>query len=236
MTDKDSTTDRAIGQLVERQMRNWELARSQNIEEERPHERAVFDFISISHSAGLPTGEIASLIGEQLGWPVFDRQILREMAGNDKDRERVYRCMDERDLSWLEEMILGLIGDGFSRNDYFHNLVKTVLSITRRCRVIFVGHATDLILPRNHGLRVRVVATREFCAEAHAQEQGITADLAAKEVATLEQERSQFVRHHFHVDVEEQTRHDLIVNLERFSTEHAVALILAALRARRIDD
>jgi Cytidylate kinase-like family len=236
MTTNDSTADRAISSLVERQMRNWELAQSQDSAETRPEEREVFDFISISHSPGLPTAEIASLIGDRLGWPVFDRQILREMSDNDKDLERVYQCMDERDLSWLEEVFLGFAGDGISRNDYFPNLVKTVLAISRRCHVVFVGHATDLILPLNHGLRVQVMATPEFCAQAHAREQGLTADHAAKVIAELQHERAQFLRHHFQVDADEPTRHDLIVNLERFSVDGAVALILAVLRARRVDD
>ncbi len=236
MTDTDSTTDRAISHLVERQMRNWELAQSQDDAAPRSQEHDVFDFISVSHSAGLPTAEFASRIGEQLGWPVFDRKILQEMAGNDEHRERVYRCMDERDLTWLEEVLLGLPGDAFVRNDYFHNLVKTVLSVARRCHVVFVGHATDLILPTNHGLRIRVVASREFCAEAFAREQGVSADEAAKEVAELERERAQFIRHHFHVETDDQTRHDLIVNLERISVDGVLALILAALRARGIDN
>jgi Cytidylate kinase-like family len=234
MTTNDSTADCAISLLVERQMRNWEIAQSQTNAETSPKQSEVFDFISISHSAGLPTAEIASRIGEQLGWPVFDRQILHEMAGNDENRERVYRCMDERDLSWLEEVLLGLGGEGFSRNDYFHNLVKTVLSITRRCHVVFVGHATDLILPRDRGLRVRVIAAPEFCAQTQAREQGMTVDLALKEIAELQDERAQFIRNHFHVEVEEQTRHDLIINLERFSVDDALALVLEALRSRGI--
>ena len=236
MTSKDSTNDRSIAHLVERQMRSWELGRSQSSADVRSREGEVFDFISISHSARLPTAEIASRLGEELGWPVFDRQILQEMAGNDKHREQVYGCMDQRDLSWLEEVLHGFAEDGFGRNDYVHNLVKTVLAIARRCHVIFVGHATDLILPKDRGLRVRVIATRERCAHIHAEVRGITVDQAAKEVAELEHERAQFVRRHFHVDINEPTRHDLIVNLERFSTDGALALILAALRARGITD
>ncbi len=56
-------------------------------------------------------------------------------------------------------------GDGFSRNDYFHNLVKTVLSTTRRCHAIIAAYATDSILPANHGLRVRVVALEQCSAD-----------------------------------------------------------------------
>jgi len=226
----------AFDHLVERQVRNWELAQSQKSAKLSPADRTIFGFISISHSVGLPTAEMASRIGEQLGWPVFDREILHEMAGNDEYRERVYQHMDQRDLGWLEEVLLGLIAPAFARNDYFHNLVTTVLSIARRCHVIFVGHATDMILPRDYGLRVRLVATREFCTKAHSRKHGMTEDLAAKEIAKLADERSQFVRNHFHLDPGEQSRHDLIVNMERFSVDDALALILAAVRARDIED
>ena len=157
------------------------------------------------------------------------------MAGGDKHRELVYQCMDERDWSWLEDTVLGMTNDGFNRNDYFHNLVKTVLSIARKCCVIFVGHATDLILPKDHGLRVRLAATCGFCDRLCAEERGVTANRAAKNLAEFEHERAQFIHRHFNVNADEETRHDLMVNLERFPTDGAVATILAALRAQGID-
>lgn len=236
MTSEGSTTDRGFAHLVEKQMRNWELSRSQEVGEGHPHDRAVFDYISISHSVGLPTAEIASRLGDQLGWPVFDRQILREMAGNDRHRERVYQWMDERDLSWVEEICLGLTENQFNRNDYFHNLIKTVLSIARRGSVIFVGHATDLILPRDSGLRVGVVATSGYCTKAHAKEQGVSLEQAAETISEFEQERIRFLRKHFHIDSNKPTRHDLIVNVERFSSDDVLTFIVSALRARGINN
>jgi len=230
MAKKRPTTKHSIAHLVEKQVRNRELARAPREAWARPNEQEICDFVSISHSAGLPTGELATRLGETLGWPVFDRQILHEMADSDEYRERIYQYMDERDLGWLEEMVLGMTGEELRPDDYFRFLVETVLSIALRGHAIFVGHATDLILPAGHGLRVRVVAGRAFCAKARAEAYGREVDKAAKELEAMEEKRAQFVQRHFHMDASEETRHDLILNMERFSTNDALALILAALR------
>jgi len=234
MAKKRPTTKHSIAHIVEKQVRNWELARAQREAKARPNDQKICDFVSISHSPGLPTGELATQLGETLVWPVFDRRILHEMADNDQYRERIYQYMDERDLGWLEEMVLGMTGEELRPDDYFRNLVETVLSIALRGHAIFVGHATDLVLPAGHGLRVRVIASRDYCAKARAEAYGRDLDKAAKELEAMEEKRVQFVQRHFHTDAREETRHDLVLNLERFSTEEALALILAALRIRGI--
>jgi len=233
MTGEGSTADSAMAHLVEQQARNWELARAQYPAEKPPKEKDIFEFIAISHSEGLPTGEIASRLGEQLGWPVFNKQILHEMADNDAYRERIYQSMDERDMNWLEDILVSMTIDRFGRNDYFHKLVKTVLSIARRGHAIFVSHATDLILPQANGLRIRLVATREFCAQA--RQHGKAEQDVAKELEQAEREHAQFVRHHFQAEEAAETRHDLIINTERFSADETLAVILAALHARGVD-
>jgi hypothetical protein len=46
-------------------------------------------------------------------------------------------------------------------------------------------------------------------------------------VTRIDQERAEFVRHHFRVDVHDPTRCDLTLNMEHFSIDQAVEAILA---------
>ncbi|MCP5110323.1 MAG: cytidylate kinase-like family protein, partial [bacterium] len=63
--------------LVERQMRNWELARAQRVEVPAvPGAKEVEHYVAISRTVGSGGSEVAVLLGERLGWPVFDKEIL----------------------------------------------------------------------------------------------------------------------------------------------------------------
>jgi cytidylate kinase len=154
------------------------------------------------------------------------------MAGDDSYRERLYSTMDERDLSWIEECLRSLSGDHYAKNDYFRRLRETVLALARKGHAIFLGRAADLILPQNVGLRVRLEAGREFRINQFAKANSLALDKAEQGVDGLEQDRAKFFLNHFGVDAAEPTRHDLIINVERFGTKQAVELIVAAMRLK----
>lgn len=223
-----------IGRIIERQLRNWELARQQKAAPARQPGQQVAEFITISRAVGLPGNEISSLLNLRLGWPIFDREILQTMAGDKEYQKEVYEAMDERDLSWLEEFLSSMsLGHG-GRDDYFNRLSETILALARNGNAIFLGRAADLILPRGVGLRVRLTASREHCIEAYAKEHGLNFEKAVREVEEIEHERARFIRYHFNIEASEQARHDLIINMEVFNAHQAADIIMTALRSRGI--
>jgi len=228
MTRSRSTAGPAVAKAVERQMRNWELGRAQRVDTPDPKRRAVEPFITLSRSVGADGGEIAALLGRELDWPVFDKELLDAMAGDDAVRRRIYASMDERDVGWCEEALRSLVAGQFARNDYFHRLTETVLSLARQGRGIFLGRGADLILPRGVGLRVRLIAPRAACVERFAREHDLDRDEAAADVERRENERDEFIRRHFHVDPNDPARYDLTINLERFASRSVVSTILTA--------
>lgn len=226
MAAKTLSHDSNMSRFVEKQMRNWEIASGQH---PAAHAREqVADFITISNLVGAGGGDVATLLGNELGWPVFDRELLTNMAHDDDTRFSLYRSMDERDMGWLEETLRPLVDRGFRKNDYFHRLVETVLCLARRTPSIFVGRSVDLILPRARGLRVRLVASREYCVQQFAKRGELQPERAQAEVDRIEAERADFIKHHFHLDPTDPMRFDLQVNVERFSARQIVNLILSA--------
>ncbi len=221
--------------LVERQIRNWELTRAQRIEQAVPATRAVEDFVAISRAVGSGGAAAAHRLGQRLGWPVFDQEILHAMAGDDWVRERLYEHLDERDQGWLESMLRGILNGEFRREDYSHRLVEAVLAVARQGHAVFLGRAADLILPRERGLRVRIIAPDEPCVRGYAAQHGLKADDARRAIKRIEHERADFIRNHFGRDAADPTRYDLIVNTERLSVDQAVELIVAGLRVMGVE-
>lgn len=234
MAEKALTHGLQHDKVVERQMRNWELARAQHHDPTMAAIDQVADFITIANDVGGGGGEIGTLLGERLGWPVFDRQLVTAMAGDDDLRARLYRNMDERDLGWLEEMFRSIMQEEFRKNDYFHRLTETIFCLARRGSAVFVGRAVDLVLPHSKGLRVKVLVSLESRIRRFAETTGMDEKHAAREVDRIARSRTDFIRQHFHRDINDPARFDLLINIERFSDEQAVGLILGALRLRGI--
>jgi hypothetical protein len=228
MAIKLTSADPALSRLVEKQMRNWELARSQRISTPTPKREEVEDFLCVSRMVGVDDRKVAALLGERLGWPVFDREILEAMAGDDDFRRQIYSSMDQRDLSWWEEALRSLLDRDFVRNDYFHRLCETLLSLTRQGNSVFLGRGADLVLPRGRGFRVRLVAPLTTRTERYAELTGLSPKKARDEIARIEKERAEFLQRHFGIGADDPLRYDIIVNLERFSHQQAVDLILQA--------
>ena len=226
--------DRGLSHIIERQMRNWELARRQKVEALVPPEAGLKDFIAISRAVGLPGLRIASRLGERLGWPVFVRQVLEAMAGDDEYLERIYAVMDERDVSWLENIAISMGLGKVGKEDYFHRLTRTVLSIARTGNAVFLGHAADLVLPKNAGFRVALTASPEYCLLCYAEQKHLPPAQAERQRTRIVKARAAFIRRHFRIRADDPCRCDLVINMERFDENQVVELILAGARIRGV--
>jgi len=221
-----------VMRAVERQMSNWELARTQHFDRE-PHERpATQHFICISRLVGIDGHEVADLLGERLQWPVFDRQVLDLMAGNDEVRRRLYAAMDEHDLKWWQSAMSPLVVGRFVVDDYFHRLCDAILALARKSACIFLGRGAELILPPESGVRVRLVAGLASRIRDAATARGLTSNEARAWIEREEAERAGFFRRYFKAEPADPARYDLALNLDRMSPEIAAELILAARRAK----
>lgn len=226
--------DSATARLVERQMRNWELTRAQRPAAPEPPKRAeVEDFICISRMAGLDSSELTAELGQRLRWPVFDKEILEAMAGDDFVRRQLYANMDERDLSWTEEVVRSLLSQELDRNDYFRRLCETLVSLARQGHGIFVGRGADLILPQDRGFRVRLIASLDRRVRSHGRRHRLSDGDARRAIERIERERAEFFRHHFERAADDLSRHDLGLNVDRFTVAEAAELVLAAWQIRR---
>jgi len=236
MSIRPKPADTELSRVIEKQLRNWEIARSQLSRSSGEGKLEISHFLTIANVVGAGGGEIIALLAERLGWPAFHREILSEMAGDDAVRARLYKSMDGRDLGWLEMTFRSLMDQEFHKNDYFHRLTEAILCLARQGPAIFVGRAADLILSKSKGMRVKLIAPFDYCASCFAADNDVPLDQARSEIERIECERHTFVKNRFRIDPLEPTRFDMLVNTERFSDEQAVEIILRGLQIRGIID
>ncbi len=225
--------DPGIARLVEQQLRNWEIARQQRLAQEKDKQRrAVKEFVTISRPVGTGGAEVARGLAERLGWPLFDREILSHMAQNDQVRAQIYAHMEERDITWIDALLSWVLHGEARRDDYVRRLTETILALARQGPGIFLGRGADLILPQDHGLRVRLEAPLDQRIHRYAELNKVDLRVARMQVPRIDHERAAFFRKHFHREADDNSRFDLVLNLGRMSRSEAVELILAALKTR----
>lgn len=224
-----------LSKIVERQMRNWELARAQHFQPQPDQPPAdTEEFVTVSRELGAGGGTVANLLGERLGWPVFDREILLCMAGDDQLQARLYERMDERDMNWLEHAIRWIVHGELRKDDYFCRLTETVLTLNHQGRAVFLGRGIDLILPRDRGLHVRLTASVDKRVQFLATRRGISEADARELIERVDQERKDYIRRNFGKEDADLRRYDLVFNTDYLPFDHVVELILTTLRLRGI--
>lgn len=187
--------------------------------------------IAISRQAGARGVEIARQVGERLGWPVYDHELLTRIAEEKGLHKRLLERLDERATGWLEEMVTSFGShEGGREGAYIKHLLEQLVTLGKAGHCVIVGRGGAQILPAEVTLRVRIVAPRAFRVAAIQKDQGITQLEAERWVDRVDQERARFIKTYFHKDVNDPLSYDLSVNSGRYALDDCAALICEAAR------
>lgn len=234
MLKKTGTRDPDVARAVKQHMRNWQLTQTAEPDPLAYDPRKVAHFVTISELVGAGGDAVGELLGKELNWPVFDKQILNVMACENEQQSRLYSAVDEREPGLYEETMQSFIPTESPPGDYFHRLTDALFYIVRDGPAVVIGRGADLILPSSKGLRVRVVASLDHRIRRFAERTSLSFNQAAKQINSISKDRKKFIGRYFNVSDDEPTRFDLLLNVERFSFAQTVEAILSALKLRGI--
>ncbi len=190
--------------------------------------------IAISRQAGARGNTVARSVGRRLGWSVLDHELLEKMAAEMHVNVSLLDNIDEQHVPWLVERMEAFSSVPFvSESSYVRQLLDTVLSLAARGECVIVGRGASQILPPALAIRVRLVADFADRAQTMMRELSCTLDEAERQVKTLDQQRSAFVRSHFHCDAAAPENYDLLLNTSRLDTDTCSQIIITALEDRR---
>ena len=219
---------RTIEQLVEDQVRRWNLPRPQPVDQ-RPA-----PVITVSRQHGAGGSEVARRLCGELGIDLVDHEIIRRIASSTRLTERAVEELDEKDHEILAEWLMSLADPRhLDPLGYREHLTHLVRSITRTGGAVIVGRGAHLILSAQEALRVLVVAPFGHRVTAIMRREGLSERSARERVAQVDGEREAFLRRHFHAPFADPTLFDLVVNAGDMGVNGAVAAIEAALQRQR---
>ena len=173
---------------------------------------------------------MANELSKRLNWPVYDHELLVELAKDLGVETRLLEEADEKPASWLQEVAEAFAAVPIvAETTYFRHLLKALLSLAERGECVIVGRGAAQLLPPATTLRVRLLATLEDRIAVVSRERGISRTEAARYVETTDRARIRFIKDHFQKDPTDPQHYDLVLNTSRFSVAECAELILEAL-------
>jgi cytidylate kinase len=175
----------------------------------------------------LRTAEILTEMSRGLQpWLVIDRDIAERVIEDHHLPKRISSFFtDEQTLS-IEEHIEGILGISVPAATRIQDLTRTIINLARLGHVIFVGRAAQVITAKfPRALHVRIIGSFDRRVERLAERKQCSLNEAAAEVKRIDNQRRQFVSTHFHSDLNDAMRYDVIINTDRVSVEESARLI-----------
>lgn len=215
---------RYIEELVCRQVRQSELARQRAAESGEPCAHSV---VTISRRMGSGARIVAQKLAEELGWSLWDKELIDAIAQDADVSRRVVEAFDEKTMSELEVFARGALGDhemgGFL---YPRHLARAVASIAALGNAIILGRGANYILP--DALHVRIDASFEFRVANMMRFEGLTREQAIAKINESDRERAAFLVRVFGKERVQNTHYDLAIHMDRFTNDEAVRILRTA--------
>ena len=223
---------RSIQQIVEEQVARWQLDHAATrLSPQRPSERP--SVITISRSFGSDGSAIAARVGELLGWPVYDRQVVEQIAKSASVHVQTVETLDEHALGRMDDYLTGLLQErNFDQSDYLKLLVRTVVALWEHGPCVFLGHGAVHVVDRRHALAVRIVLPEHDRAERIAAAQGIDLAHARQRVHRADAEHEAFHRRFFGAIVNDRQNYDITLNSLGIGVDDCAAVIAEAYRRK----
>ena len=219
MTNHRPDLERALQQRLD----TWRAIEAQR----RPNREIDLRTITFSRQVGSGGRLIAARVSQILALNFYDWDELRHIVAMvaECDASGTTRDYD--------------VDDGTLRHldlppaQYRDALTIAMKGIDAADGGVVLGRGANFILPRERCLRIRVVAPTGIRADYLRRILGIDHARALETVRKGDADRRAFIRHFFDEDIDEDTHYDLVVNMDLYTLDAAVMLVLQAWSAAR---
>ncbi|MGM0576434.1 MAG: AAA family ATPase [Myxococcota bacterium] len=216
-----------LEELVERRVAEWQARRKA-----KPGPESLPpNVITIARDRGSGGEAVARLLGEILGWNVFDQEIVDAIAKQAHVRNALVEGLDERTRSGIKDTLMPLVeSDRFSYSDYLHHLSHVVLAIAHQGNAIIVGRGANFIIPPDMRLAARLSSPLKLRVRRVMELEGLEEAAAEEALHEIDDARLAFARRHFGRDARSPDHYHLVVNAHEMSFEAAAHGIAESFR------
>ncbi len=214
----------------------WLLGPGEEVSESPDSVRSVarFQNICLSREAGAGGGTIARMVGQRLGWKVYDHELLEAIAHRMGLPVDEVRTFDELAPSVVQDWLLPLREEHYAPQEaYLDHLAKLIEAIGRAGESVLVGRGAGFLLPRETTLSLRVIAPLRIRSVRLAERMGVSVRTARRAARDLDRRRAQFDRTMHRMASADPHNYDLVLDSQSLGLDIAVEMIVKAVEAGR---
>jgi cytidylate kinase len=197
---------------------------------------ARFQNICVSRETGSGAGALARMVGQRLGWKVYDEELVEAIAHRMELPIDDVRALDEQAPSMVQDWLLPLREEYYAPQEaYLDHLAKLIEAIGRAGESILVGRGAGFMLPREVTLSLRIVAPLRVRAQRLAERMGVSVRTARRAARDLDRRRAQFDRTMHRADPTDPHNFDLVLDSHSLGLDIAAEIIVRAVEFGRAD-
>ena len=214
-----------IEELVAQQIRRSEAAH-QRIDD--AGEICTCGVITISRTMGSGARIIAGKLTADLGWSLWDKDLLEAIAEDAHISNEIVESFDEHKRSEIEIFVRNFLGEydvsGFL---YVKHLAKAVATVAKLGNAIILGRGANVLLPK--ALNIRIDASEEVRVHNMVQYEKLTNEEAVKKIRQSDIDRDRYMTHTFGKERVANAYFDLSLWMDEFTNDDAVYIIKSAI-------
>jgi len=187
--------------------------------------------ITISAGVGCEAEKIARLVSEAAKIDLYDDQRLQQEAVRMGLRSEDLKGLDEKAPGFFDVLL------GRSPELYLNIMESVIYEVSRSGQGVIMGHGSQFLL-RDFGCAFHVLihASEPYRIKQLTADGRLSSKAAEKMIRKTDHERRGFLRFSFHMEWNDPSLYDLVINTEKFGAEGAVKLILDALKSQGIQE
>ncbi len=210
------------------QLKRSELALSEGF-----HPR-LLPFITISREAGTGESNITQMLLDELGkdqresecpWTLYDKDLIKRVI-DDYNLRGMQGILPEKKFSDIQTMFEELFGLHPTKREMVHNISKTILKLADMGNAVIVGRGAFYIT-RHHSnaLHIRLIGSLQKRIKHMVEEYDISLKQAEEYIRKEDNQRFDYVKKLFGVDLREPHNYDLVINTDRITSREIVSLV-----------
>jgi cytidylate kinase len=212
-------------EILNRQILKWEKRRQESDKQTSPA-KTQKPMITISSAYGSQGWNVGKIVGEVLGFDVYDREIVERIAASANVRDKMAESLDERVQDWISEYISHQFENySFTSSDFLRHLSKVVLAIGLHGEAVIIGRGSQFILKPETTLRVRTTAPLEVRIRCISEIENLSEKDTRAVVLHKDAERAAFCRLHFNKDITDPNHYDLMLNTSTMTLKQHADII-----------
>ncbi len=187
--------------------------------------------VTISRQSATNGDLIAHLVSERLELPVYDHQVVEEVARRLQLDPELVTHFDETAMNPVES-VLWEWRSSMNEDIYARHMRQALLRIARENKAVIIGHGANFIIRTSDTLSVRIVAPKELRIAMYRAGEGVGQEDAMYWIEQQDKLRKRYIEQRFKRDVDDPLAYDLVINLSGLTPEMAADLIAEAMRMR----